>query len=116
MIKVLNVKNFTTFDTGWMDPYGRFYPCNYMEHLALADEIYREVYHVENPPTDTEQILLANGWCEIQIITYLEHGFLVNFRYGLTHEQIAVIKPVYSRERERVIKSNRYDIDEEIQR
>lgn len=39
----------------------------------------------------------------------------MNFEYGLTPEQIAAIKPVYSRERERVIKSNRYDIDEEIQ-
>lgn len=115
MIKVLNVKNFTTFDTGWMDPYGKFYPCDYMGHLALADEIYREIYHVEDPPNDAEQILLRNNWCEIQIITYLEHGFLVNFEYGLTPEQIAAIEPVYIRERECVIKSNRYDIDEEIQ-
>lgn len=111
---MLNVKKFTTFETGWMDPYGRFYPCDYMGHLVLADEIYREVYHVEYPPNDTEQILLRNNWCEIQVITYLEHGFLVNF-YGLTPEQISAIKPVYIRERERVIKSNRYDIDEEIQ-
>ena len=38
----MNKQPFTELDTGWLAPNGDFYPCDYMEHLATADELIGE--------------------------------------------------------------------------
>ena len=106
----LNKQVFTKLDTGWLAPNGDWYPCGYMEHLALADDLIGEW------SPHSEQTLLDLGWCEIHCVTYLEHGFLFNFKRHLTDEQIQVIRPVVEDNWDRLIKSSKWDLKEEFER
>lgn len=35
----LDKQVFNKLDTGWLAPNGDWYPCDYMEHMALADVV-----------------------------------------------------------------------------
>ena len=108
---------FDELKTGWMSPDGRFYPCEYMEHISAAYEIFGEIYNGLFPDTTylLEQKLIESGWCEIQVITFMEHGFLFNFARHLTPEQKRVIKPVFEDNKHRLIKSSLSDLEEEFE-
>lgn len=110
-------KTLNTLDTGWLSPGGVFYQTEYMEHLTVAEKLYKAIHSSESssiPPSDIDDALLRAGWCKICCVTFLEHGYLIHFIRHLTPEQKAVIKPIYEEEREKVIKSNRFDLDEEL--
>lgn len=109
-------KNFTQLDTGWMAPNGNFYQTKYMEHLAVADEIWRSLYGQDAvPPNNVDEKLVNIGWCEIHYLTFFEHGFLFHFERHLTEEQKQIIKPVFEKEKERILKSSRLDLEEEFE-
>ena len=98
-------KNFTQLDTGWMAPNGNFYQTKYMEHLAVADEIWRSLYGQDAvPPNNVDEKLVNIGWCEIHYLTFFEHGFLFHFERHLTEK-----------EKERILKSSRLDLEEEFE-
>ena len=103
----LDKQVFNKLDTGWLAPNGDWYSCDYMEHMALADE------------PDVEQKLLEMGWLKIQCVTFLEHGFLFHwdYEYGhLTPEQVHVIKPVVEDNWDMILKSNRFELKMEFER
>lgn len=106
-------ESFDELRTGWMSPDGDFYPTGYMEHLAVADEIWNELYN-EEAPKDVDRRLVRLGWCEIHCMTFLEHGFLFNFERHLTPEQRFIIKPVFEDNKHRLIKSNLSDLEAEF--
>lgn len=110
----LDKQVFTKLDTGWLAPNGDWYLCDYMEHLALADDLWHLMYSQWEP--SCERMLLDMGWCEIHCVTYLEHGFLFNFKRHLTPEQIRVIRPVVENNWDRLIKSSKWDLKEEFER
>lgn len=106
---------FTELDTGWMAPNGDFFRTGYMEHLAAADEIWRSIYGQNVfSPNDVDEQLVKLGWCEIHCLTFLEHGFLFHFERHLTEEQKQIIKPVFEKEKEKILKSSRLDLEEEF--
>ena len=112
-----NKEPFDELKTGWMSPDGDFYPCEYMEHIPTAYEIWDEMYKDLFPDTtyNLEQKLIELGWCEVQCITFMEHGFLFNFARHLTPEQKRVIKPVFEDNKHRLIKSSLSDLEEEFE-
>lgn len=110
---MLKKKSFNKLDTGWISPSGDYYPTGYMEHLFVADEIWKMLNN-GTPPNDVDRRLVDLGWCEIHCLTYIEHGFLFNFGRHLTPEQKAVIKPVFEENIFKVLKSNVHDLEEEF--
>lgn len=112
----LNSTSFSELETGWISPGGEFYPTEYMEHIATARELYWELYKDEYIPNDVDEVLLDHGWLEIQMITYLDHGYLFHFRRHLTAEQIRSIKATCEANMHRIIKSNRSELQEEFER
>lgn len=111
---MLKKESFTELNTGWLSPDGDFYPTGYMEHLAVADEIWNQLYN-EMPPNDVDRRLVDLGWCEIHCVTYLEHGFLFNFNRHLTPEQRKIIKPIFENNKHRILKSSLMDLEEEFE-
>ena len=105
---------FNELKTGWLSPYGDFYSTGYMEHLAVADEIWNQLYN-EMPPHDVDRRLVDLGWCEIHCMTYLEHGFLFNYNRHLTQEQKMTIKPIFENNKHWIIKSSLIDLEEELE-
>ena len=105
---------FNELNTGWLSPNGNFYPTEYMEHLAVADEIWNRLYN-EMPPNDVDRRLVNLGWCEIHCVTYLEHGFLFNYNRHLTQEQKMIIKPIFENNKHRILKSSLMDLEEELE-
>lgn len=112
-----NKKPFDKLKTGWMSPDGDFYPCEYMEHISVAYEIWDKMYKDLFPDITCllDQKLIEFGWCEIQVITFMEHGFLFNFARHLTPEQKRVIKPVFEENKHFLIKSTLLDLEEEFE-
>ena len=110
---MLRKEAFNDLKTGWMSPEGDFYPTEYMEHLATADEIWT-ISFGDPSPNDVDRKLVSSGWCEIHCLTFREHGFLFNFEGHLSPEQKAVIKPVYEENKHRILKSSALDLEEEF--
>lgn len=110
----LNKQVFDKLDTGWLAPNGDWYPCDYMEHLALADDLWKLMHNVWEP--DVEQKLLEMGWCKIYCVNYLEHGFVFNCNRHLTPEQIHVIKPIVEDNWDMILKANRFGLKMELER
>lgn len=90
---------FSKLALGMMDPEGRFYPCDYMEHMKLADEIIEEMSGAASVALDPEKELKLNGWLSIHMLDY---HFMFLWEGNLTPEQIRVIKPIVESDSERV--------------
>ncbi len=112
-MKMWTKQPFTQLGTGWLSTSRDWYPCEYMEHLALAGYLCEDK---EVSDRYAEEELLKTGWCEVQVMTFMEHGFLFNFERHLTPEQVRVIKPVAEADWDRILRSNQYDLMEEFER
>lgn len=113
----LDKQVFDKLDTGWLAPNGDWYPCEYTEHLILADELWKSMGQPWTP--DVEQKLLEMGWLEIHRIMFLEYRFLFHWDYvhgHLTPEQVRIIKPVVEDNWSMILKSNRFELKEEFER
>lgn len=113
----LDKQVFNKLDTGWLAPNDDWYPCDYMEHLALADDLWKSMSQEWTP--NVEQKLLEMGWLEIQGVMFLEHGFLFHWDYRhrhLTSEQVHVIKPIVEDNWDMILKSNRFELKMEFER
>lgn len=111
---------FNKLDTGWLAPNGDWYPCDYMEHLALADDLWNLMYGLWEPwEPNIEQKLLEMGWVEIQLMRFDRPYYLFHWDYShrhLTPEQVHVIKPVVEDNWDMVLKSNRFELKMEFER
>ena len=105
---------FTELITGWLAPDGSFYQTGTMEHLAYARELMTQYYKHDGYVPNEDDVLLKHGWCKITIMTFLAHGYYFVWKRHLTAEQKAAIKPIYEANRDRIVRSNRYDMDEEL--
>lgn len=112
---MLRKEDFISLNTGWMSPDGDFFPAGYMEHLGVADEIWKE-YFEEIPPNDVEQQLLKKQFVCIRCVTFMEHGFVFDFDRHLTQDQITAIKSVVEDSWNRLIASSRHDLEDEFSR
>ena len=114
---MLDKQPFTELHTGWLALNGDFYPCDYMEHLVLADNLWGSMGQEWTPVV--EQKLLEIGRLEIRCVTFLEHGFLFHWDYEhghLTPEQVRVIKPIVEDNWDMILKSNRFELKMEFER
>lgn len=104
---------FDELKTGFMSPSGDFYETEYMEHLYIADELYKSIHGLACV-SDSEEELLKEGWLSIHTLMMIDHGFLFEFRGHLTSEQIRIIKPVVEENWNHIIKSNRRELEIEF--
>lgn len=112
-----NKQPFTELDTGWLAPNGDFYPCEYTEHLMLGDQLWKSIGQPWVP--DVEQKLLKMGWLEVQLMRFDRPYYLFHWDYKhghLTPEQVRVIKPVIENNWNMVLKSNRWELQDEFER
>ena len=81
--------------TGWLSAEGKLYKCDLYEHLSLAREIaekigasYKELYLAD-------KYLLNNGWVQLSIMMFLDHGWLVTFPESgtISQEQRQFLNP-----------------------
>ena len=113
----LDKQVFDKLDTGWLAPNGDWYPCEYMGHLGLADDLYVSMFGQWHPCS--EQKLLEMGWVEVQLIRFDRPYFF--FHQGdmynhLTSEQIRTIKPIVEDNWDMILKSNRFELKMEFER
>lgn len=112
----LNKQVFNKLDTGWLAPNGDWYPCEYTEHLILADDLWESMGQSWVP--NVEQKLLEMGWCEIQLFRFDRPYYFFHIKdHGhLTPEQVHVIKPVVEDNWDMILKSNRFELKMEFER
>ena len=79
---------------GWLSPEGRLHECDYMNHLAVAEEIAKQLGAPEQELFD--DWLRNRGWVHLTVTTACEHGWAVIFPLNtnhLTQEQHHFLKP-----------------------
>lgn len=76
--------------TGWLNPAGRFYPCETFEHVAVAEEILGDRYIVA--PDDS---LMDSGWVKItrSLLGIKEQNIF--WEKHLTKPQIEFLRPYF---------------------
>lgn len=113
---ILNKQVFNKLDTGWLAPNGDWYPCDYMEHLVLADDLWKSMGQAWVP--NVEQRLFEWGWVEVQLMRFDRPYYLFHIKdHGhLTPEQVQVIKPVVEDNWDMILKSNRFELKMEFER
>ena len=114
---ILNKQVFNKLDTGWLAPNGDWYPCDYMEHLALADDLWKSMGQAWVP--DVEQKLLEMDWVEVQLVRFDRPYYFFHWDYEhghLTPEQVRVIKSVVENNWSMILKSNRFELKMEFER
>lgn len=106
---------FTELRTGWMAPNGDFYPTAYMEHLSVAGELYEMITKQPSSSQAMPDAYLGLwGWCGIYLLTYMEHGYLFYYVNHLTPEQKRVIKPVFEKSKNSILKRSIQDLEDEL--
>ena len=103
---------FNELKMGFMSPSGDFYETGYMEHLYIADELYKSI-HDSACVSDPEKELMKEGWLSIHVLGILDR-FLFGFMGHLTSEQIRIIKPVVEENWDQIIRSNRWELEIEF--
>ena len=109
-------REFKELETGYIDPNGIFYPCGYMEHLSVADEILKELYGIPERKTDPEDLLMQKGWLSIHRTEFLVHEWLFGWKGHLTPEQIKVIRPAVEEEKEWISDLSLFYLEQEFER
>lgn len=76
--------------TGWLNPAGRFYPCETFEHFAVAEEIIGD-YYIAAP----DDALMDIGWVKItrSMLGMKEQGIF--WEKHLTQPQIEFLRPYF---------------------
>ena len=103
---------FNELKMGFMSPSGDFYETGYMEHLHIADELYKSI-HDSACVSDPEEELMKEGWLSIHVLGILDR-FLFGFMGHLTSEQIKIIKPVVEDNWDQIVRSNRWELEIEF--
>lgn len=104
---------FDELKTGFMSPSGDFYETGYMEHLHIADELYKSIHDLAYV-SDPEEELMKEGWLSIHVLGMPENDFLFKFKRHLTSEQIRIIKPVVEDNWSQIFKFNRRELEIEF--
>lgn len=107
-------KDFTELETGWMSPDGEFFPCSYMEHFALAEQICESMWG--QVPWNPADRLQEYGWLQICRITFgvRRPGFAIYFKGHLSPEQMMLIKPLAEERKDDIF--NYYEVEKEFDR
>lgn len=80
---------FDYWPIGWLSPTGEYFHCEYMDHLAVAEELAGK--DKENP----SDWLLEHQWVQLTCTTFFEHRWYIIFPYSdkLTEEQKYFLRP-----------------------
>lgn len=83
--------------TGWLDPAGRFYPCDTFDHVAVAEEIVGD--HYIAAPDDA---LMDSGWVKItrSLLGMKEQNIF--WEKHLTNPQIEFLRAYFEKNDENV--------------
>lgn len=95
--------------TGWIDPYGKFYPCEPGQHLtkarALAEEYnYSQAMTEKRFILNFDDLLFLNGWVKIgyskRFLCHESFWRIDWSRYHiLTYEKKRVLEPYFDNEK-----------------
>lgn len=82
--------------TGWLSPEGKFHECEYMDHMAVAEDLCEE-YGYEDDNYIKDEVLLDHGWAHLTITTFFSHNWMImwkdDYMNHLTQDQKAYLKP-----------------------
>lgn len=71
-------------DTGWLDPKGKLYYANYMDHYAVSEEIIEQQGFKSESNENCDDVLLRNGYVRISMQRFLSFGIV----FGFPHKEI----------------------------
>lgn len=66
-------------DTGWLDPKGKLYYANYMDHYAVSEEIIESQNLEILPDEQPDDTLLRYGYIRISCLRLIEFGIVFAF-------------------------------------
>lgn len=90
----VTTKRMTGLHTGFLSPTGEFFPCGYMEHMEIADDILYSLFP-DQEFLDPEEELRKMGWVDIHVsLLTKEYSFYWHYYGHLSPEQKAIIKPI----------------------
>ena len=70
---------------GWINPKAELIKCNEYGHLDTARKLVRAMgFATEKEPDD---VLIANGWIRISMLTYRDRGYLIVLPHHITAYQ-----------------------------
>ena len=83
--------------TGWLDPAGRFCPCDTFDHVAVAEEIVGDHYI-----TAPDDVLMDSGWVKItrSLLGVKEQNIF--WEKHLTNSQIEFLRQYFEKNDENV--------------
>lgn len=70
--------------TGWLDPKGKLYYANYMDHYAVSEEIIEQQGFESEPNENCDDVLIRNGYIRISMQRFLSFGIV----FGFPHKEI----------------------------
>lgn len=93
----------SSLSIGWLDPYGKFYPCSGYEHISEARRLVQEYNYTEYDGMrvlSPDEVLLAHGWVHIGRSSDFfgripEWRISWNPRHRLIPEQKAFLAPYF---------------------
>ena len=68
-------------ETGWLDPNGKLYYADYMDHYAVSEEIIEKHGFEVKPDENYDDVLLKNGYVRISMQRFLSFGIVLSFPY-----------------------------------
>ncbi len=70
--------------TGWLDPKGKLYAADYMEHYSVSEEIIEEQGFKRELGEPLDDVLIKHGYVRISMQRFLSYGLV----FGFPHHDI----------------------------
>lgn len=88
--------------TGWLDPAGRFYPCETFEHVAVAQDIVHESEIPNRFLSAPDDVLMYTGWVKITRSLLGTKTQEIFWERRLTDSQIKFLWPYFAENDENI--------------
>lgn len=87
-------KRIEKLESGFLSPTGEFFPCSYMAHITVADELL-ETLCPDKYFDDPEEQLRKLGWVDVHMeITSRKYNVCWNYYGHMSSEQVRVLRPL----------------------
>jgi hypothetical protein len=89
-------RGFKMFLLGWLSPEGKMYECEYLDHIATAEELCSK-YGYTDEDVHCDDILMKHGWVHLSMTTFFSHSWIIMWnepwKQHLTIPQKHFLKP-----------------------
>ena len=105
------------FLLGWLSPEGKMYECEYLDHIATAEELCSE-YGYTDEDIHYDDILMKHGWVHLSMTTFFSHSWIIMWntpwKQHLTIPQKHFLKPYIEKWKDWLDPSSITDLKDEF--